>query len=66
MRPITCQGPVTPGDEIDARAMAADHVLGFVRNQRPGPDEAHLAPQHVPELRQLVERVAAQQAADAA
>ena len=46
--------------------MSRSKQLDELRPLGPRADEAHLAPEHVEELRQLVERDAAQEAADAA
>ena len=63
-RPKTCIGPVRPGftaGGTGARAVALDELDLL----RPRADEAHVAAEHVPELRQLVEARAPQEAADA-
>ena len=49
-----------PGCEVEAAACPAGDLLGLVDDERTRADEAHLAAQHVPELRQLVDAPAAQ------
>ena len=46
------------------RQMPGLVLLDFVRQRRPRPDERHVAAQHVPELRQLVEAGLAQNVPD--
>ena len=53
-----------PGVSRSRRRPCADDVLVLGEDQRARPDEAHLAAQHVEELRQLVDRPAAQEAAE--
>ena len=53
------------GREVQPAAVEAEHLRVLVGDERPRADEAHLAAQHVEELRQLVERGAAQEVADA-
>ena len=54
-----------PGFRSSRLRRPAVDVPMLVEDQRPRADEAHLAPEHVDELRQLVERVAAQKPPDA-
>ena len=51
-----------PGQHEVALAVPVLEPLVVAQRQRPRADEAHLAAQHVPELRQLVEREPAQDA----
>src|SRR5215203_717416 len=46
-------------------ALRNPNLLGLARQVGPGANQAHLPPQHVPELWQLVEASSAQEAADA-
>ena len=65
-RPETCHGPVRPGAQVGAArlpGLAQRGVLG--EHQRARADEAHVALEHVEQLRRLVEREAADDAADA-
>ena len=55
-----------PGRQVEAAAAPAADALVLGDRQRPRADEAHLAAQHVPELRQLVDARVPQEAADAA
>ena len=56
LRPVTCQSPVMPGFGLEhPPPVPAFVLLHLVRQRRPWPDERHVAAQHVPELRQLVE-----------
>src|SRR5947208_300322 len=48
--------------DVEPAALAVVVALDLVGERRPRADHAHLAPQHVPELRELVERQAAQDA----
>ena len=50
--------------QLEALARPVVDVLVLLEDQRPRADEAHLAAEDVEQLRQLVERVAAQEAAD--
>ena len=54
-----------PGLDREAAALARRVLLDLHRHRRPRADDRHLAAQHVDEVRQLVERGAAQQAPDA-
>ena len=61
-RPETCQSPVMPGFTASRRTrsgVVGPHLGG---QRRPRADERHLAPDDVPQLRQLVERVRPQHA----
>ena len=53
-----------PGREVDAGAPPAVELAVLGLDERARPDQAHLALQDVPELRQLVEARVAQEAAD--
>ncbi len=68
-KPFTCAQPVMPGLHLVPDHVAVDQlaVQLVVRHRvRPRPDHAHAPLQHVDELRQLVERGAAQERAEAA
>src|SRR5512134_3657573 len=54
-----------PGQDEIALPVPGFEPLVVADRERAGPDQAHLAAQHVQELRQLVERELAEQAADA-
>ena len=54
--------PRDPRLQVEPAPSPVDDVLVLLEDQRPRPDEAHLAPEDVDQLRQLVERVAAQEA----
>ena len=54
-----------PGVDVEPACGPARDLVGLVEDERPRADEAHLAAQHVPELRQLVEAALAQERADA-
>ena len=64
-RPLTCAQPVMPGLDLEPAALARGVVVDLVLDRRPRADDRHLAAQDVDQVRQLVEREAAQQAADA-
>ena len=64
-RPLTCHSPVMPGLHREAAEPVRGVVVDLVVDRRPRPDERHVAAQHVPELRQLVQARAAQEAAHA-
>ncbi len=64
-RPSTCQRPVSPGRHVEAARGPAGDLVRLVDDERARADEAHLALEHVPELRELVEARASQEAADA-
>ena len=53
-----------PGQDAVAPAVPGLEPLVVAQRQRPRADEAHLAAQDVPQLGQLVDREAAQDAAD--
>ena len=53
-----------PRLDREPAALALGVLLHLHRHGRPRPDDRHLAAQHVPQVRQLVERVAAQQLPD--
>ena len=63
-RPETCHMPVMPGRTRSRSCSVVGPLLDLGRQRRPGPDDAHLAAQHVPELRDLVDRQLAQEPAD--
>ena len=63
--PRICQWPVMPGVRCSRRRCQPCDLRVLVDDQRPRPDQAHLAAQHVDELRQLVERRRAQEPPDA-
>src|SRR3954451_25354519 len=48
--------PRHPGHQVKAAAVPALHLVVLVDDQRPRPDQAHLAAQDVDELWQLVQR----------
>src|SRR5581483_2801916 len=56
--------PRHPGQDEVALAVPVLELHEIAQRQRPRPDERHLAAQHVQHLRQLVDRVAPQHAAD--
>ena len=53
-----------PGLQVEAAAGPAVDVVVLLGDQRPRADQAHLAAEDVDQLRQLVERAAAQEPAD--
>ena len=64
-RPWICAQPVIPGQHLEPAALAIGVLLDLVAQRRPRADHAHVAADDVPELRQLVDRGAAEEAADA-
>ena len=62
---MTCAQPVMPGLTREPAALALGVLRDLRRHRRPRADQRHLAAQHVDEVRQLVERGAAQERADA-
>ena len=54
-----------PRGEVEPRARPARDQIVLGVDQRTGTDEAHLATEHVPELRKLVETASPQEAPDA-
>ena len=65
LRPPICQRHVRPGLHREAPALGGGlELLDLVHRQRPRADEAHLAAEDVPELRQLIERGFPQESAD--
>ncbi len=62
--PWTCAQPVMPGRIEDRSAPPSGKQRELGGHQRARPDDRHVADQHVPELRQLVETGAAQQSAE--
>ena len=66
-QPLTCAQPVMPAFTLWRSMYCGMRCLNCsTKNGRSGPraDDRHVAAQHVPELRQLVEVEAAQPAAD--
>ena len=66
-QPLTCAQPVMPGLDLVPQHVLRDAVLELldeIGTLRPRPDDRHVAAQHVPELRQLVEIEAPQPAPD--
>ena len=53
------------GDDVEALAVLEGVLADFVRGWRPGADEAHVADEDIPELGELVDARAADDAADA-
>ena len=64
-RPLTCAQPVIPGLIAQPQALALGVLVHLHRDRRPRADQGHLAAQHVHEVRELVERGAAQDGTDA-
>ena len=64
-RPLTCAQPVRPGRDGEPPALAVGVVVDLDLQRRARPDQRHLAAQHVDQVRQLVDRRAAQERADA-
>ena len=64
-RPAICQGPVRPGRRSARRACQDSVSVRLRHHQRARADEAHVAEQHIEQLRRLVEREAADHPADA-
>ena len=64
-RPLTCAQPVMPGLDGEPPALAVGVLRDLHRDRRPRADDRHLAAQDVDQVRQLVERGAAQERADA-
>ena len=65
-RPEICHGPVRPGAQVGAArlpGLVERRVLG--EHERPRADQGHVALEDVEQLRRLVEREAADEAADA-
>ena len=54
-----------PGQHLEPAPLPVGVPLDLVAERRPRPDQAHVAADDVPELRQLVERGAAEEAAGA-
>src|SRR4051794_5410525 len=52
------------GPDVQPAPGPALDMLVLLRNQRAGPDKAHVAAENIDQLRQLVERMAAEEAAD--
>ena len=63
-RPFTCAQPVSPGLTSSLRRWRSVVAVDLRLDRRPRSDDRHLPAQDVHEVRQLVERVAAQQRAD--
>ena len=64
-RPLTCAQPVMPGPDREPAALALGVLVDLDLDRRPRADERHLAAQDVDEVRQLVDRRAPQERADA-
>ena len=64
-RPLICAQPVMPGPDRQAPALALGVAVDLDLHGRARAHERHLAAQHVDEVRQLVDRVAAQPGAGA-
>ena len=64
-RPDTCHMPVMPGRTRRRSWSSGVHCSTSRGSAGRGPDDAHLAAQHVPQLGQLVDRQLAQEAPDA-
>ena len=65
LRTVICQRPVMPGrTRRRSSRNAGEKCLHVVVRKRTRADEAHVAPQHRPQLRQLVDAEAPEQAAD--
>ena len=64
-RPLTCAQPVMPGSTASRPSWRSVYCVDLHPHGRARADQAHLAAQHVDEVRQLVEREAPQQRADA-
>ena len=65
LRPLTCAQPVMPGRTDEPPALPLGVVHDLLRQRRPRPDQAHVAAQDVPQLRQLVEAGRPQQSGPA-
>ena len=55
LRPATCHSPVSPGRTVRRSATNSGSNVSRISGQRPGPDEGHVAPEHVEQLRYLVD-----------
>ena len=64
-RPLTCAQPVMPGATARRPRWRVGVLRDLRRDRRARADDRHLAAQDVDEVRQLVDRRAAQQRADA-
>ena len=64
LRPLTCHRHVMPGLERELSLVPQLVALELVPERGSRADEAHVALQHAPELRQLVQAVLAQEAAE--
>ena len=64
-RPLTCAQPVMPGLDLQPAALALGVLVDLHLDRRARADDRHLAAQDVDQVRQLVERGAAQERADA-
>ena len=64
-RPSICQMQVRPGVTSRRRCCQRSQPAGFVHRQRPRADQRHVALEHVPQLRQLVDAGLAEEVADA-
>ena len=63
--PLNLRPAGEPGADLEAAALVLVVLLDLVAKRRARPDHAHVAAQDVPELRQLVDRGAPEDAADA-
>src|SRR5437588_5019781 len=57
--------PGDPGLETKPVTEPSGHLRIFVLDERPRPDEAHVPPKDIPELRQLIQRCLSQEPAGA-
>ena len=64
-RPLTCAQPGQPGADREPLALAVRVGVDLGLQRRARPDQRHLAAQHVDQVRQLVDRRAPQERADA-
>src|SRR5918911_493140 len=62
--PVDLRPARDPRPHLEPTALALRVALDLIGERGPRPDEAHLAPDDVPELRHLVDREPAQEAAD--
>src|SRR2546421_2528540 len=63
--PVHLRPARQPRVDFEAPPLVGGVLLNLVRERRTRPDDRHLTAEDVPELRQLVDREAAQDAADA-
>ena len=62
--PVHLRPPGDAGPDVEPSPLSLVVALHLVGERRSGTDEAHVADEHVPELRQLVDRGAAQEPPD--